>query len=438
MVAVDSGVENSADYASKGNYEYALIEINLAIEYTKYALESCKGEISSVKMDELSKNLVSLKDRIIKIEHENEIADFGKSLKKAKEAIIENKLSKNPSSKTIYTITKDDNMRDINGDYVKRSVEVILSKKVSPDKLKEIAYAIKQIDKTSYKRTFIGYHLSDTDSKQGYWATTHFNPNLEVKILGMSIEDEKIINNKDVSSLDRKVIGSWYEDRPYVANKMILYYAKNRFYLEQIYTKFTKTTEMSFEKINDGIKIVDIKGGSFGEYYLLTAEGDFEFWSKTRNYYKPKKLSQQKISQNNLNQMIELWDSDAYKKEKEKKVKNELSKRTKQIEVTLEYYTQDTLTYFTGTTNLPENTKIGIRLNDKASDFEIYIKEDGSFLSTGFSDRGGVLSGNYKVEVMIYSNISWQTKEIIEKLKNYYGYGLVKEGHASIVKHYSF
>ena len=68
MVSANSGAENAVDYALRGNHKYALIEINLAIEYTGYALESCKGEFSSDKMDELSQNLSSLKDTRKQIE----------------------------------------------------------------------------------------------------------------------------------------------------------------------------------------------------------------------------------------------------------------------------------------------------------------------------------------------------------------------------------
>ncbi len=108
----------------------------------------------------------------------------------------------------------------------------------------------------------------------------------------------------------------------------------------------------------------------------------------------------------------------------------------KKIKVSLESYQVGTLRYFMGETNLPKNTKIGIRLNDRAADFKIYIKEDGSFDSVGFSDRGRALKGKHKVEVLIYN--SWQTKAIMEKLKKYYGYGLSSEGHAVIIKNYYF
>ena len=60
MVSASSGAENAVDYAQNGNHKYALIEVNLALEYTKYALDSCQGIISSYEMDELIKNISSL------------------------------------------------------------------------------------------------------------------------------------------------------------------------------------------------------------------------------------------------------------------------------------------------------------------------------------------------------------------------------------------
>ncbi len=333
-----------------------------------------------------------------------------------------------------YYITQDQSMQN-----KKRSVEAVLNKRVNKEILNNIALNIKNSDSNTYERTFIGYFIGGEDNTQGYWATTHFNPSLKVNILGLNGEEKKrILSKKITPEQGVETIGYWLEDRPYHVNKMILYYKKNRFYLEQIFETFTQTTEMSFEKVRDGIKIVDIKGGRFGEYYLLTKERDLEFWSKVRNYYTAKKLSNQKISKINVSQMIKQWNSTAYKKEKDIRVKNELAKRKKKIEITLRYYKKDIKTYFTGITNLPKNTKIGIQLNDRGADFNIYIKEDGSFISAGFTNMGRVLYGDNKVEVLVYNNNSWQTKDILEKLKEYYGYGFVGEGHATIVKNYSF
>ena len=54
--------------------------------------------------------------------------------------------------------------------------------------LKRIATKLKNSDGQSYDRTFIGYYLPDMKLNSGYWATTHFNPNLEIQILGLTVE----------------------------------------------------------------------------------------------------------------------------------------------------------------------------------------------------------------------------------------------------------
>lgn len=72
----------------------------------------------------------------------------------------------------------------------KRSVTIRLNRKVSKGVLRTLAYQIKSQDSNRYDRTFICYLLPGMELNAGAWATTHFNPNLKIKILGISIEDE--------------------------------------------------------------------------------------------------------------------------------------------------------------------------------------------------------------------------------------------------------
>lgn len=85
----------------------------------------------------------------------------------------------------IYRIIDDESKRDI-----KRTVKVSLNKKVSEDVLREIAKSIKKNETHPHQRTFIVYFI-EGDDKQGWWATTHFNPDLDVKIIGLSDDEEK-------------------------------------------------------------------------------------------------------------------------------------------------------------------------------------------------------------------------------------------------------
>ncbi|RRV04422.1 hypothetical protein EGJ27_21540 [Pseudomonas sp. v388] len=85
-------------------------------------------------------------------------------------AILSSELS------AVYTVTKDEYMGPI-----KRSVEVLLEKKISDRQLAEVAIFIRSSALRDTERTFIGYYLKGV-SEPGYWATSHFNPELKVDI----------------------------------------------------------------------------------------------------------------------------------------------------------------------------------------------------------------------------------------------------------------
>ena len=67
---------------------------------------------------------------------------------------------------------------------LRRSVVVELEQPISESKLREAAYMIRDSDARNYERTFIEYYLPGMVVGAGAWATTHFNPALEVQIYG--------------------------------------------------------------------------------------------------------------------------------------------------------------------------------------------------------------------------------------------------------------
>lgn len=74
----------------------------------------------------------------------------------------------------------------------RREVEVNLKKKVTPDALREIALEVKSKEERPHERTAIFYYLpvEFPEIAGEPWASTHFKPTLEVKILGLSTEEE--------------------------------------------------------------------------------------------------------------------------------------------------------------------------------------------------------------------------------------------------------
>lgn len=186
-----------------------------------------------------------------------------------------------------YTISEDTHKRDI-----KRSVVVLLEEKLSKEQLRQLANRIKNSDASSYQRTFIGYYLKGKDRNNGYWATTHFNPNLEVRVLGLSKGKEATLTKPIASSPDRKVLGVWLDDRPGVGAKMTIYNSKEgKLYLESSYSDGSSGTEEMIDfAIDNGKRIEDKEGNDFGEYFVVNKANQLEFWSKNGNYYTAKSI----------------------------------------------------------------------------------------------------------------------------------------------------
>jgi hypothetical protein len=70
--------------------------------------------------------------------------------------------------------------------------------------------------------------------------------------------------------------------------------------------------------------------------------------------------------------------------------------------------------YLTGTTNLPDGTKLGAEVPVGAGqDYSIFVR-NGQFRSAGFTSSGRPLpAGPHKVKVLTYFNESWQTPETL-------------------------
>jgi len=271
------------------------------------------------------------------------------------------------------------------------------------------------------------------------------NKNISFNKLQEVKKNEKIINeirtkNKQLEINNNKkfaprIIGIWMDNYAFIGTKIVLYKYYGKTYLANVFKTYSIITEVITKKVYNGIQIFDIKGKHFGEYFLLIPNQDLEFWNKTKSYYTASKVKLikyelEKVKENIIKSHIKL-QKNIYKESH--------YIRNIKLNISIRYFTLNGKTYFIGKTNLPKGTKIGIQLNNRASDFQIYISSNGEYESIGFSNLNKPLIGKYKVEIMIYNNQAWQTKEIINKLNHYYGYGLDKEDKkASILKEFIF
>ena len=174
---------------------------------------------------------------------------------------------------------------------IKRSLDVRLNKKVSRDVLEAIAYELKQLDKNTYKKTFILYYLLDMKIGAGAWASTHFNPDLKVEILGLTSEEEMNLT-KSSAEPKGKIVGQWLCEQPFTESRTTLYTQDGRIYMKNLFKDGSSgTDEMVEKKSARGRRFQEKQGNASGEYYLINKDGLLEFWSDNGHICTCKKLN---------------------------------------------------------------------------------------------------------------------------------------------------
>lgn len=169
---------------------------------------------------------------------------------------------------------------------IKRTVEVELPERLDEVELKRLAEHIKGLSNKEVERTFIGYRIAGNDPKQAYWATTHYNPNLEVNIMGESATSYENMKGKELPEGD--VIGSWMVERG-LEYRMTAYKKDGQTYLQSSYGDGTSSDDLYVLAETDRGTKLEEEGSGFGEYFIINSEGELEFWSDNGNYYTAKK-----------------------------------------------------------------------------------------------------------------------------------------------------
>ena len=162
----------------------------------------------------------------------------------------------------------------------RREVEVNLNKKMTPDALRKIALELKSKEERQHERTAIFYYLPvEFPEVAGEpWASTHFKPALEVKILGLSTEEEDAMRKIPLDHKGKR-IGAWLQDNQYKTLDLI-YDVDGAIKIAEIRSPIERhdsdmielpsTTGRRFRKVN-GINIYDVDYA--GNLRISNAEG---------------------------------------------------------------------------------------------------------------------------------------------------------------------
>ncbi len=118
---------------------------------------------------------------------------------------ITDKVKTNVVQPISYTVLEDEPLGRI-----RRSVELLLPERIEPADLERLAYEIRDGDPTKYERTFIGWRVEGDDLEGMYWASTHFDPNLDVQIIGPTAAEYAYL--RDLNPVVPGVeLGRWIE-----------------------------------------------------------------------------------------------------------------------------------------------------------------------------------------------------------------------------------
>lgn len=79
----------------------------------------------------------------------------------------------------------------------KRSIVVRIAEPLSEADLSRVAIELKRREFRDFERTFIEYYLPDMKVGAGAWATTHFNPELEVRVYADMWADIQTVSEPD-------------------------------------------------------------------------------------------------------------------------------------------------------------------------------------------------------------------------------------------------
>ena len=159
---------------------------------------------------------------------------------------------------------------------IKRSLDVRLNQKVSQDVLRAIALELKSSDSRQYDRTFIAYYLPGMTVNAGSWATTHFNPTLDVRILGLTVPEEKALVTEPLAA-DREVTGSWLDEITYAGSRITIYREGGTLYMDRKFKDGSGGKEELVEKPSPLGQRFDMKeGSSSGDHWVIDQEGNLQ------------------------------------------------------------------------------------------------------------------------------------------------------------------
>ena len=158
---------------------------------------------------------------------------------------------------------------------VKRGLVVMLNRKISEDVLRSVATKLKNSDPGVYERTLILYYLPGMKPGAGAWATTFFDPDLEVRILGLSADQEQSLVSKTTDRPSQTAIGKWLDEGLFGVIR--IYRETGTLYFEMNAKDGSSGRFEVVERSSSlGRRFEDRDGSDAGDHYVIDGRGNLQ------------------------------------------------------------------------------------------------------------------------------------------------------------------
>ncbi|MCG9698337.1 hypothetical protein [Shewanella sp. Isolate11] len=100
------------------------------------------------------------------------------------------------------------------------------------------------------------------------------------------VEKRKRLNWKENDLSKREVLGQWIDERHSQGDKITIYRQADKVYIETWYKDGCHALgEMQATSVDNGLKLEDVSGNIFGEYFLLTSDNLLQFCNSDECFY---------------------------------------------------------------------------------------------------------------------------------------------------------
>lgn len=183
-------------------------------------------------------------------------------------------------SNGFYTVLKDE-VRPPH----KRTVEVLLQDRVNAQELQALGLFLTEQNQQPVERVFIGYRLADQDPDSAYWATTHSNPDFQIRFTGLTADEYTAYKAYDPTAHYDNVMGAWIIEQGF--NYIAVAYQKDGLvYMDDVFPgKGANVYQFETSELENGGLRLEQPDNEFGEYYVIDKAGNLHFWSEHGNYF---------------------------------------------------------------------------------------------------------------------------------------------------------